>query len=208
MSVFDPNLIHPKSPHHLSYGGLNRNDMERRDPGLIKRLLAQLETRYIIVWRGLNLFKSDITGLKSMKWLTIEVVSSFLDEAICIYLGKDRSQVEYVCLDISKYPEDKLGPLSANGQFGDLREANPSISGDDGSILAYAKAMCHWLLLCFGAMQGPIACCFLLRIRQAKAIFNRVLHCLEAKAIRSVAFGDCSYALLRSKSNSAQKQKQ
>ena len=144
MSVFDPNLIHPKSPHHLSYGGLNRNDMARRDSGLIKRLMAQLETRYIIVWRGLNLFKSDITGLKSMRWLTIEAVSSFLDEAICIYLGKDRSQVEYVCLDISKYPEDKLGPLSANGQFGDLREANPTISGDDGSILAYAKAMCHW----------------------------------------------------------------
>ena len=82
--------------------------MARRDPGLIKRLLAQLETRYIIVWRGLNLFKSDITGLKSMRWLTIEAVSSFLDEAICIYLGKDRSQVEYVCLDISKYPEINL----------------------------------------------------------------------------------------------------
>ena len=144
MSVFDPNFIHPKGPHHLSYGGLNRNDMARRDSGLIKRLLAQLETRYIIVWRGLNLFKSDITGLKSMRWLTIEAVSSFLDEAICIYLGKDRSQVEYVCLDISKYPEDKLGPLSDNGQFGDLREADPSISGDEGSILAYAKAMCHW----------------------------------------------------------------
>ena len=144
MSVFDPNLIHPKGPHHLSHGGLNRNDIARRDSGLIKWLLAQLETRYIIVWRGLNLFKSDITGLKSMRWLTIEAVRSFLDEAICIYLGKDRSQVEYVCLDISKYPKDKLGPLSANGQFGDLREANPSISGDDGSILAYAKAMCHW----------------------------------------------------------------
>ena len=144
MSVFDPNFIHPKGPHHLSYGGLNRNDMARRDSGLIKRLLAQLETRYIIVWRGLNLFKSDITGSKSMRWLTIEAVSSFLDEAICIYLGKDRSQVEYVCLDISKYPEDKLGPLSDNGQFGDLREADPSISGDDGSVLAYAKAMCHW----------------------------------------------------------------
>ena len=136
MSVFDPNLIHLKAPHHLSHGGLNRNDIARRDSGLIKRLLAQLETRYIIVWRGFNLFKSDITGLKSMRWLTIEVVSSFLDEAICIYLGKDRSQVEYVCLDISKYPEDKLGPLSDNGQFGDLREADPSISGDDGSILA------------------------------------------------------------------------
>ena len=93
MSVFDPNLIHPKGPHHLSHGGLNRNDIARRDSGLIKWLLAQLETRYIIVWRGLNFFKSDITGLKSMRWLTIEAVSSFLDEAICIYLGKDLSLI-------------------------------------------------------------------------------------------------------------------
>ena len=53
-------------------------------------------------------------------------------EANLIYLGKDRSQLEYVCLDISKYSEDKLGPLFANGQFGDLRKADPSISGDDG----------------------------------------------------------------------------
>ena len=144
MSVFDPNLIHPTAPHHLSYGGLDRNDIARRDFGLMKRLLIQPKTRYIIVWRGQNFFETDMTGLRAMKWLTKEAASLFLDEAICIYLGKDRSQAEYVCLDISKYPENKLTPLFANGQFGDLRKADPSISGDDGSILAYAKAMCHW----------------------------------------------------------------
>ena len=144
MSVFDPNLIHPKAPHHLSYGGLDRNDIARRDLGLLKRVLAQLETRYILVWRGQNFFEYDTIGLKSMRCLSIEMVRPFLDKAILIYLGKDRSQTEYVCLDISKYPEDKLDPLLTIGQFGDLREADPSISGDDGSILAYAKAMCHW----------------------------------------------------------------
>tara|TARA_B100001057_G_scaffold313040_1_gene313172 strand:+ start:214 stop:1158 length:945 start_codon:yes stop_codon:yes gene_type:complete len=144
MSVFDPNLIHPKAPHHLSYGGLDRNDIARRDLGLLKRVLAQLETRYILVWRGRNFFEYDTIGLKSMRCLSFEMVRPFLDKAILIYLGKDRSQTEYICLDISKYPEDKLDPLLTIGQFGDLREADPSISGDDGSILAYAKAMCHW----------------------------------------------------------------
>ena len=144
MSVFDPNLIHPKAPHHLSYGGLDRNDITRRDLGMLKRVLAQLETRYILVWRGRNFFEYDTIGLTAMRCLSIEMVRPFLDEAILIYLGKDRSQTEYVCLDISKYPEDKLDPLLTIGQFGDLREADPSISGDDGSILAYAKAMCHW----------------------------------------------------------------
>ena len=144
MSVFDPHLIHPTSPHHLSYGGLDRNDVARSDQGFIKRLLNQPETRYLLVWRGRNFFQFGINGLTAMKWLDADVVGPFLDKAIHIYLGRDRSQFEYVCLDISNCPEVKLGLLSTKGQFGDLREADPSISGDDGSILAYAKAMCHW----------------------------------------------------------------
>ena len=122
MSVFDPNLIHLKAPHHLSYGGLDRNDIARRETGLLKRVLAQLETRYILFWRGSNFFESDLAGLKSMRWLSIEMVSPFLDEAIFIYLGKDRSEIEYVCIDISKYPKDKLGLslLSSWESFGGL----------------------------------------------------------------------------------------
>ena len=144
MSVFDPHSIHPTAPHHLSYSGLDRNGIARSDPDLINRLLNQPETRYILVWRGRNFFELGSGGLTTMKWLTAVSTRPFLDEAVLIYLGRDRSQIEYICLDISNCPEVKLGLLSAEGQFGDLREAEASISGDDGSILAYAKAMCHW----------------------------------------------------------------
>ena len=144
MSVFDPHSIHPTTPHHLSYGGLDRNDIARNDPDFINRLLKQPETRYILVWRGHNFFKHGMSGLTAMKWLTAAATVPFLDEAVLIYLGRDRSQIEYICLDISNCPEVKLGLLSDEGQFGDLRKVESSISGDDGSILAYAKAMCHW----------------------------------------------------------------
>ena len=76
-------------------------------------------------------------GFKKTDSRSIKLLKQALD--FCDFIGALPERD-----DISKYPEDKLGPLSANGQFGDLREANPSISGDDGSILAYAKAMCHW----------------------------------------------------------------
>ena len=144
MAVFDPHLIHPTAPHHLSYGGLDRNDVARSDQGFIKRLLNQPETRYVLVWRGRNFFQFGMSGLTAMKWLEVDVVGPFLDEAVHIYLGRDRSQIEYICLDISNCSDVSLELLSTHGQFGDLREADPSISGDHGSILAYAKAMCHW----------------------------------------------------------------
>ena len=144
MSVFDPHSIHLTAPHHLSYGGLDRNDIARSDPVFIKQLLNQPKTRFIPVWRGHNFFEFGMNGLTAMKWLATDLVVPFLDEAVPIYLGRDRSQIEYVCIDISNCPVDRLESLSAEGQFGDLREVDPSISGDEGSILAYAKAMCHW----------------------------------------------------------------
>ena len=151
MSVFDPHLIHPTSPHHLSHGGLDRNDLARSDASFIRQLVQEPGTRFVIVWRALNFFTSGETGLSAMQCLSLDVVEAFLDNALAIYLGKDRTGNEYVCLDISEYDEDALTSLSQFGQFGDLREAAPSIPGDDGSVLAYAKAMCHWhsrLLFC------------------------------------------------------------
>ena len=83
-----------------------------------------------------------MSGLTAMKCLHVDIVGP-LDEAVHIYLV-DRSQIEYICLDISNCSDVSLELLSTEGQFADLREVDPSISGDDGSILAYAKAMCYW----------------------------------------------------------------
>ena len=124
MSVFDPHLIHPVAPHHLSYGGLDRNDSARSDDNLIRNLFKAPGTRYIIVWRTQNFFKCSEIGLTAMQYLTYDEAELFLEEVLSIYLGKDRNDNEYICLDISKYSEDALGYLSKIGQFGDLRKAD------------------------------------------------------------------------------------
>ena len=103
MSVFDPHLIHPVSPHHLSHGGLDRNDSARSDINFIRQLFKAPRTRFIIVWRTQNFFKYSELGLTAMKCLSYDESELFLEEALSIYLGKDRNDNEYICLDISKY---------------------------------------------------------------------------------------------------------
>ena len=91
MSVFDPHLIHPTAPHHLSHGGLDRNDLARNDSSLIRHLVQEPGTRFVVVWRALNFFASGETGLSAMQCLGLDAIDAFLDQALVIYLGRDRS---------------------------------------------------------------------------------------------------------------------
>ena len=144
MTVFDPFKLHPVAPYHLSYSGLDRDDVGRKSPKLIGQLLSDSKTRFLPVWFSQNFFSKKGKPLSTMCSLNRESVYGFFDEAEIIYLGCDRNQEAYVCLDLSKYTQAMLVPLSKFGIFGDLREADSSISGDDGSIMGYARAMCYW----------------------------------------------------------------
>ena len=79
-----------------------------------------------------------------MRVLNLKNVSRFIEMAEIIYLGRDRNQDAHLCLDLSQVEPKMLDPLNNFGVFGDLREADVSISGDDGSIMGYARAICHW----------------------------------------------------------------
>ena len=75
-----------------------------------------------------------------MQCLGLDAIDAFLDQALVICLGRDEAGMNmFVLIFLGIMKADC--PLSECGQFGDLREAVPSISGDDGSILAYAKAV-------------------------------------------------------------------
>ena len=144
MTVFDPFKIHPVAPYHLGHGGLDRNDAGRKSKKLIGQLLLDPKTRFLPFWRSQNFFSKNGNALSAMCSLNKESVSRFFEEAEIIYLGCDRNQESYVCLDLSKYEKVVLDPLAKFGVFGDLREADCKMSGDDGSIMGYARAMCHW----------------------------------------------------------------
>jgi len=144
MTVFDPFSIHPKPPHHLSHGGLDRDDLGRRDDKRLATLLAAPTTRFVPVWRNKNFFALNEEPHASMQALGLAEIADFIDPDKTIYLGQDRDGISFFCLDISAHGEDQLHPLTAWGRFDDLRESDPSISGFDSSLLGYAKAMCHW----------------------------------------------------------------
>jgi NAD+ diphosphatase len=144
MTVFDPFKLHPLAPYHLSYGGLDRDDTGRKSNKLLGQLLLDPKTRFLPFWRSLNFFSKKGNALSVMCSLNTESASRFFEEAEIIYLGCDRNQKSYVCLDLSKYEKVVLDPLASFGIFGDLREADFKMSGDDGSIMGYARAMCHW----------------------------------------------------------------
>ena len=144
MTVFDPFEIHPMAPYHLCYSGLNRDDFGRKNPNLVGQLLCNSKTRFLPVWKSQNFFSKRKKPFSSMRFLSKKHVVRFFDKAEIIYLGFDREREPYVCIDLSRYEEAMLDPLAKFGVFGDLRESDSSISGDDGSIMGYARAMCYW----------------------------------------------------------------
>ncbi len=144
MAVFDPFRLHPLEPYHLCYGGLDRDDLGRKSPELIGQLLLDSNTRFLPIWHSLSFFFKKGKPFSAMRLLGKEDVGSFLDKAELIYLGRNRHNEAYVCIDLSQYEKSMLVPLEKFGIFGDLREADSLISGDDGSILGYARAICYW----------------------------------------------------------------
>lgn len=147
MSVFDPHIIHPFSPNHLGHGGLNREDEARSNTDLIDTLRTHQHTRIIFLWHSKNFFTHPETpqAPPKMCWLSIAEAKDWLNAAqFLVYLGRDDQDIPYIAADISAIEETQLTPLDVLGYFADLREASPLISGIDGSILAYARALCFW----------------------------------------------------------------
>ena len=147
MSVFDPHIIHPFPPNHLGHGGLNREDDTRSQPNLVKTLLQGEDTRIVFIWRSANFFTTSPSEPEQPKmgWLTVKQAEKWLERAkFLIYLGKDETNNSYIAADISAVDEVDLELLKPFGYFADLRETSPLISGTDGSILAYARALCFW----------------------------------------------------------------
>jgi NAD+ diphosphatase len=144
MAIFDPFKLHPAKPYHLDYSGLDRDDVSRKSPQLLGRLLSDSKTKFVPVWRSQNFFCKQGKPLSAMRVLNLKNVSKFIDGSEIVYLGRNRNQEAYLCLDLSQFELTMLDPLNDYGVFGDLRECDDSIGGDDCSIMGYARAMCHW----------------------------------------------------------------
>ena len=151
MTVFDPYKITFRKPNHLSFGGLDRDVLNREREDFVDLVLKNSITRILPVWRSKNLFSdTGKTGSSPMyAYLSPKEASDLIKIAnIHVYLGKQMgrdTEIPYLAIDISSLNEAQaFKKLVSWGKFRDLREISPIIGGIEGSILAYAKAMIYW----------------------------------------------------------------
>ena len=144
MVIFDPFKLHPSKPYHLDCSGLDRDDVSRKSPQLLGRLLSIQKQSLYQFGAPKIFFCKHGKPLSAMRVLNSKNVSKFIDGSEIVTMGRNRNQEAYLCLDLSQFELMMLDPLNDYGVFGDLREADNSIGGDDGSIMGYARAMCHW----------------------------------------------------------------
>lgn len=148
MTVFDPYSLHPYRPNHLGFGGVNRDDDARSAAELLPSLMSQNSTKILPVWKSLNLFSQPLNAdaPPQMAWLSgddLTRLSPVVTETI--YLGQQADKTSIVAVRLADDAhKDPAEMFAEAGYFGDLREASPLIDGAEGSILAYARALCFW----------------------------------------------------------------
>lgn len=133
-----------------SYSELDRADHLRKQEALLKKIRHQASSCLVPVWQGLSLTS---TSLQSESIDALMLSGCDLTDSDTVFLGRDESR-HYFAIDISELSEEQRDSLivqtktrlgaSVPGQFADLRSSGPLLSMEDGSLLAYARAMVYW----------------------------------------------------------------
>ena len=109
--------------------------------------LDKKKIHFVPIWRGLNLF-SNKNDLNPVFLNYSEIKNLFNDSHLKILVGCTKDQTKdkfYVCIDFSKLSEFKINKyFKTFGIFLSLRDINPLVDGNLGSILAYSLAICNW----------------------------------------------------------------
>jgi NAD+ diphosphatase len=134
-----------KQPNFYSSGEIDRVSPLRKEPDWLAARLADQATRFVPVWRALNLVQETADGPVPL-FLERERVAPLLDgEAEPVLLGLDGDHAVFA-LDLSaaEAPLDIAALDAATHQFRDLRAFGPLLGRREGALLAYAKGMMHW----------------------------------------------------------------
>lgn len=120
---------------------LDRASHRRHDASWLERKLQESTSIFVPVWRSKNLVHGESAILPAL--LKPSQLNGFLDDAQnVIYLGRQKDS-DYFALHMS--PSDHVNAHAREwGSFRDLRSVSALLSHEDGSLLAYAKAICHW----------------------------------------------------------------
>lgn len=126
----------------LSRGTLDRSASRRRDPGLVKAVLADPDTRVLdLVDKQAPTCRVD--GTLRLVFRPPEFGDA---DHLVLYLGQDTDGVSYVAL-----PRDGAGPGAASGDAAQpghgwrtLREAGADLDDTHAGVFTSALALAHW----------------------------------------------------------------
>jgi NAD+ diphosphatase len=123
--------------------GLNRMSERRSDRDWVRRQLGGEGTRIIPVWRAMNLVSSMDDPV--VVHLGAADVDALLQDGMePVFLGI-REGIAHFSIDVSHIEEPaEHASLGGRGEFVELRNVGALLSRDEGSVLAYARALAHW----------------------------------------------------------------
>jgi len=122
---------------------LDRADHLRRDDGWLAERLRAPETRFVPVWRDLNLVVSGrapaVAAIAGADGLGIGADSGFV-----VLLGVETGGRAWFAADLSEREEQDLSEFHDGAEFTELRRVGALMDPADGALLAYARGMLHW----------------------------------------------------------------
>jgi NAD+ diphosphatase len=122
--------------------GLDRLTDKRRDEAWLAAQLEDEATLFIPVWNLKNLFTRE--PVAKPVFLAFHDIRTLLPQAESMTLLGIKAQRAYFAVGLAS--EDRIPPdgLAQWGAFRDLRQAAPLLDGNEGALLAYARAMVYW----------------------------------------------------------------
>ena len=132
-----------KRPNFYDHSGLDRMSERRADAEWIDALLEAEETRIMPVWRARNFVTAG--DEPQAAHLAADEATALLETAgETVFLGIKQG-IAHFSVDLSHIEDPAQVPvLAGRGAFVELRSVGALLSRDDGSILAYARALAHW----------------------------------------------------------------
>lgn len=133
-------------PHNaLAEAAVDRRSERRGDADWLAERLADPESLLTVVWRERSLvIDADGDRAPAPGTVPVTAASALVERTVeLVYLG-DAGGRSYFSIDLSDRDDPLSGALRGAGRLVELRQVGAAMSGPDGNLLAYARAMATW----------------------------------------------------------------
>ncbi|MGF1639412.1 MAG: NAD(+) diphosphatase [Rhodospirillales bacterium] len=122
---------------------LDRATDRRHDQAWLAARLSAPDSRFVPVWRDLNLLTAGPTpapaALSGDRGRAIAAAADAV-----VLLGVEDGGRAWFAADLSGRERTQLQDLCDGGEFAELRKVAPLMDHADGALLAYARGLAHW----------------------------------------------------------------